>query len=377
MSAEPEPLLILATSGRALAESACRGGWRPRVIDAFADEDTRRAAAGVTAVPLASSGLAPGAVLRAAARLCPARGGGVVYGSGIEAQPELLEELSRGRRLLGNTAQVLRTVKDPPAFFALLDELAIPHPEVVFRAAAAGPGWVAKRAAGSGGGHVRPVPAGHVPSAGSYLQRETAGQAMSLLFLADGCRSRALGFNTLRTAPDVPGRPYLYGGAVSRAALAPKAREAVCAAAAALTRALGLRGLNGLDFIDDGERGQVLELNPRPGASFELYDPETPCGLLKLHVQACGGRLPAWVPARASRVRAVSIAYAPRAARIRSGFAWPAWCRDRPTAGQTIRGGEPICSVYAEAQDARRAESEVHARRKAVLESLAWQREIA
>ena len=35
-------LLIVGASGRAAATSAIRAGWRPFVIDLFADEDTSR-----------------------------------------------------------------------------------------------------------------------------------------------------------------------------------------------------------------------------------------------------------------------------------------------------------------------------------------------
>ena len=35
------PLVVIAISGRALAQSAVRGGWRVHVLDAFADRDTR------------------------------------------------------------------------------------------------------------------------------------------------------------------------------------------------------------------------------------------------------------------------------------------------------------------------------------------------
>lgn len=379
MSADPRALLLVATSGRALAESARRGGWRPRVIDAFGDRDTRRAAEQVAVVPLGAAGLHPEAVLAAADRL--SRGSeatALVYGSGLEAQPEVLAELARGRTLLGNSPHVLRTVKDPRVFFALLDELAIAHPEVAFEAGAGGEGWLLKRAGGSGGGHVRRL--GRAPrrlGPDGYLQHEEQGTPMSLLFIADGRRMRPIGFNTLWAAADVPGRPFVYGGAMNRARLSPGPRQAMCRAAGALTRALGLRGLNGLDFLHDGHRPLLLELNPRPAASFELHDPDAPHGLLALHAAACGGRLPAPLPRPARRVRALGIVYAPVALRIPAELVWPAWCRDLPVAGQTIAAGEPLCSVFAEAGDPRGAETRIRLRREALLQRFAPRRAIA
>lgn len=387
-------MLIVASSGRALAESALRGGWAPRVIDAFADRDTREAAPHSVAVPFAGGRLDPDAVLRAARRMCPPAAEGqhacaLVYGSGLEAVSELVASLAEGRVLLGNPVHVLRTVNEPRRFFALLDALAIPHPEVSFAPRVMGPGWLLKQAGASGGGHVCPALPGQWRPAGAYLQRQTAGQPMSLLFLADGRRATEVGFNTLWTASEMASEmapemiagmgdsPYLYGGLVNRAVLPPSLRQSMCAAAGALTRALGLRGLNGIDFIHDGERCRVLELNPRPSASFELYEPEARRGLFALHVAACQGRLPALPRRSGTPARAVAIVYAPRELRIPEGFVWPRWCRDRPQTAQCIARGEPLCSVYAEAQDARAAQSRVFARRTALLDSLTGYRQIA
>lgn len=377
MSASPE-LLIVATSGRALAESARRAGWRPRVIDAFADADTRAAADAVAAVPLGAAGLDAEAVIEAADRLCPpGAGAALIYGSGLESRPALLAALARGRTLLGNAPAVAGAARDPRSFFGLLDALGIPHPEVSFEPSAGGSGWLLKHAGGSGGGHIRRLrTAPHRLPPGAYLQREVGGQAMSLLFLADGRQAWPIGFNTLRTT-GAGDRPYRYGGVVNRASLAPAQRLTVRRAAEALTRRLGLRGLNGLDFISAGGRCLLLELNPRPGASFELYDPDAPQGLLAWHADACRGRMRRPGLARTSRVRALSIVYAPAPVHIPAAFDWPPWCRDRPVGGQTIPAGEPVCTVLAEAEDGPGVERWIRARRAGLLPRLLPHRHIA
>jgi predicted ATP-grasp superfamily ATP-dependent carboligase len=135
---------------------------------------------------------------------------------------------------------------------------------------------------------------------------------------------------------------------------------------AALTREFSLRGLNTLDFIVWRGRPMMLEVNPRPAATSELYEPETPDGMVALHVRAFDGELPG--RAIRARVRAHAIVYATRCAlHIPEGQQWPHWCRDIPAAGTSIAPDEPVCSVHAEGDDLDFVNRLVNARREAVL----------
>ncbi len=349
-------LLIIATSGRALAQSARRGGRGALVIDAFGDADMRAAAVQSAVAPLACGGFEPRALRAALAYFGRAgRALPLLYGSGLEAQPELLTELAVGRELLGNPPEVARAVKTPQVFFSLLDSLGIAHPPTRTGSAVAGPGWLAKDARGSGGVHVRAWHGGGPLAAGGYLQRRVNGESMSLLFVADGRACTPLGFNTLWTAGEgtagEAGRahPYAYAGAINRAALRPGQRAEIGAAAAALTRVLGLRGLNGLDFIVAADGGwYVLELNARPSASFELYDASTHRGLVDLHVRASRGDLPRALRLPLAPVRARRVVYAAVPVRIPQRMRWPPWCADRPGPAHRIAVRAPICSVWAQ-----------------------------
>ena len=92
---------------------------------------------------------------------------GLVYGAGFEDRPALLARLCRGRTLCGNTPETVARTKDPHTFFATLDALGIPHPEISLIAPRDPQGWLAKRIGGSGGAHV--VPAGHGGVRGGLL----------------------------------------------------------------------------------------------------------------------------------------------------------------------------------------------------------------
>ena len=345
----PYRLLIVAVSGRALAQSAGRAGYRPVVLDLFADRDTRAASSACRSIN------APGTLridatrlLDAARRLAP--GGDLVYGSGFEGRPALLDRLSRGRALYGNSPATVASLRDPDRFFPLLRRLGISHPAVRLTPPARPQGWLLKRRGAAGGTGI--LLAGSAPAAGAdYYQRIESGDSLSATFLADGRRAMVLGFNRQWTAPR-PGRPYLYGGAVGGLTLRPRLRREIEDALDALVAETGLVGLNGLDFILRRKEWLVLELNPRPTATFELYDLDYPGGLLQWHLRACGGELPlrAAVP-RAVRAHAVVHA---DASTNEAMMRFPRWCRDLPTRGNRFAAGDPICTVHATGPDVPR-----------------------
>ena len=361
-----EPCLIVATSARALVRAARRARLAAVAVDAFADADTRRTARHCVRVPLApDGGFAPLALAAALERLPPAR---LVPGSGFEAQPALLAQAATRHRLCGNDPAVWELACDPRRFFALLDALGIDHPEISFDPPAAASGWLAKRAGAAGGWHVRCAGAARAEAA-RYFQRHVQGPAYSFLFLADGARVRAIGFNRLLPAPRAAPGPWAWSGAV-QALPPPAARAQAQAAAAALTARLGLRGLNGLDFIAAAAGFRLLELNPRPTATLELWDRPPAPPLLRAHLQACAGRLPpAW--SEPSGVRALAVVYAERALRVPRDFAWPRQARDVPSAGTRVGARRPLCTVHATARTAPGAVARVRRARLRLLAALA------
>lgn len=362
----PKALVIIAVSGRALARSAHRGGWRPTVVDCFADWDTRKLAEACVRVSFRGDGPDPEQVL-AAVRGNTAAHAAVVYGGGLEGTPELIEHIAALRRIYGNDAAAVRAAGEPATFFALLDDLGVPHPATRSSVPDDAGRWLCKRKRGCGGGHVRPWRAtAEVEAADCYYQAYVEGAPMSALFLADGERSEILGFNLQLTAEPAHGRAFRYGGAVARAPLpAPYARM-LEHTVSGITRALGLRGMNSLDFIAGADGPVVLELNPRPGATFELYDGDVRGGLLALHLDACQGRLPRAVPWRRQWARAHEIVYAAHSMVVPSGVRWPGWITDRPPAGERIDAGGPVCSVTALGRNPDRARAALRGRRARV-----------
>jgi predicted ATP-grasp superfamily ATP-dependent carboligase len=363
----PDPIrpLIVAVSGRALAQSAARGGYRPVVLDLFADRDTRAAAADWRRVCIPGAlRFDPALVLRSARELAPAAG--LVYGSGFEGRTALLERLGLGRTVYGNSPATVALVRDPARFFPLLRRLGMQHPVVRLTPPARPSGWLVKGGGTAGGTRVQP--AGIRPaSAADYYQRLAPGDSRSVTFLADGRRARVLGFNRQWTAPR-PGQPYLYGGAVGGLRPGGRLRREIQEAVDHLVRRTGLVGLNGLDFILRDGQWLVLELNPRPPATFELYDADYPGGLFQWHLRSCGGELPAR-PAAPRTVRAHAVVHAPGAGGTQ-GIRFPRWCRDLPVGGTRFAAGDPVCTVHASAPTATRALTLIRHRTRALQRAL-------
>lgn len=359
------PCLIVATTGRALARSARRGGHPVVVLDLFGDSDTRSYATRCRRLPARGWDFDAAATLAAAGEFGPPPMP-LVAGSGFEGSIELLGELARGRTLFGNVPATVAATKDPQTFFGVLDELGIAYPETSLRPPAAADGWLVKTVGASGGVHVRPARPGERGDPAGYFQRRVDGTSASLLFLADGQRARVVGFNELWTR-DAGDAPFAYAGAINRVTLSRRLRARIAADVDALVDALGLVGLNGMDFIACGDDYRVLEINPRPTATIDLHDDHHGGSLFDLHLRACRGELPGVLPA-SKAVRAHAVVYAPAALRLNASHAFPDWCSDLPAGPADFAPGLPVCMVHASGTRSSDVKRLVR-RRRAVIEN--------
>lgn len=356
-------VLIAALSGRTLAQAARRAGYRPLVADLFGDDDTRAAAAATLRLTGGLTGGLPMHKLAAAvAELAQGRTPiGLVYGSGFEDRPALLETLAARHRLFGNTPATLRAVNSPASLQALCATAGVPHPPPGKAAGAAGE-WLEKRAGGSGGAHVRALAPGTPAARGHYAQEKLPGLPVSAVFVGNGKQARVLGLCE-EWADPAPGVPYRYGGAARPAALAPALAAALTQATGALAAAAGLVGLNSADFLVAEHSFVLLEINPRPGATLDLFA-DAAGSAFRLHVESCGGalpELPIFAPA------AAAVVYATRPVVPPQHFPWPDWAADRQPAGQAVAAGAPLCTVLAKAPDAMAARALLAQRSAAVL----------
>lgn len=363
-------VVVVALSARALAAAARRAGRQPAAIDLFGDQDTRQLAEPCIRLPSGALRLDAGALLDALARP-DLQGLPLVYGAGFEDDPALLARIAEDRPLVGNGADVVARVKDPFFFAATLDRLGIPHPSVMRTLDGSAGDHLLKRIGGSGGGHVTAAfstASTATAPPGWYFQRRVGGHAVSVLFLADGHRAVIVGLSRQWTAPNAES-PYRYGGAAGPLRCPRRIGERLSGMVTRLAAAFGLVGLNSADFLLNGQALHLLEINPRPGASLDVFDRRPMPPLFGLHVDACAGRLPRDVPTLWG-CRAAEVVYAAAPIRIDGGTLWPAWAADRPVVPASVASGEPVCTVLGDGASigsARRRVAERRRRLAAVL----------
>lgn len=343
-SSDQQAILIVAPSGRALAASARRAGFRPLVTDFFGDLDTQDLAVALQRVEMHDDGFGPDLIAHVqhlAAEHAPI---GLVYGGGFEDRPALLAELAHVVKIFGNRPDVVAHVKDPQTLAALCRECAIAHPDIRFDPPEDPEHWLIKRRGGGGGLHVAPATARKAED-GDYYQRRIAGRSISALLLANGTDASILGLSAQWTAPYID-KPFRYGGAVQPAELDAALAERLASAARTIAIAAGLVGLNSVDFLVDQSDGIfLLEINPRPGATLDIFADGR---LFAAHIAACNGALPR-DPLAPPPPRASAIFYTPLDVTPMPHLTWPDWCLDRQRPGTCLHKGDPVCTVAAEA----------------------------
>jgi predicted ATP-grasp superfamily ATP-dependent carboligase len=352
----PPVVVVAALSARMLAESARRAGWRVIVLDLFGDTDTRRASGMWYPIgDAASLSIDPRRVreaLDAASRMPNVIGW--IAGGGFEAHRDLLDDKGIALAPIGNTRDAIDAVRDPARFFALLDDAGIPHPDTQRHAPADPTGWLVKRANGTGGMHIRDASASATANRDDYFQRHQAGRSISALFIADTRRAAIVGFNE-QLIVSRGTHPFVYGGALGNVDMPPLLREQVARAANAIVSRTGLKGLNSLDFMFDGERCLMLEVNARPSATLSLHERDAITSLLALHTRVCAGAsLDTVMPTSSDQsapMRGELIVFAERERKISPEFVQRAlnlgWCHDIPVTGSVVHAGAPLCSVSA------------------------------
>jgi uncharacterized protein len=334
-------VLVAAVSARMLASLAVADGYEAVAIDRFGDFDLRAIAPGATAPT--SAGLASLAeAIEADA---------VVYGAGFENRPDLVARLAQSRELLGTPPELLAAVRDPWEVGAAARAAGAHAPETrsvdeVTAAGAAGGVWLRKPARGGGGRGVRRWAGGGLAPT-EILQRRIEGLSCSAVAIGDGTRAAVLGLTEqLHRRPGygwvgnvTP--PRLLGAELAE--LDGQLRR-VCDEVAAR---FGVRGAFSVDAVWDGRHAWVLEVNPRPPASLELFGP----GCFEAHVRGVRNvALPTAAGPLATRCAKVKLVlFADRDLDAPDPGWWPApLVRDIPHAGETIRRGAPVCTLVSD-----------------------------
>jgi len=343
--------LIVSRSGRALAASAKRAGYKVSVADYFADEDTKSFSESVYQLQYDCDGFAVKALLSHVEDVISRNPKlKLVIGSGFESTPELLDSLAELAPVFANSKESIVALKEPVNFFEMLDRNSIQHPDVLFSEPIDSKDYLIKRIAGIGGDHV--IWCDQVDSEqglACYFQKFIPGMVSSVVFLANGLQARIVGFNQQLQSSEFADMPFLYQGAITADNDTLENRDVIERIINKITEETGLKGLCGLDYIVD-EFGQivVLEVNPRPPATFELH--EVKQSLFDAHLVCFDGSLinDKRQDENAEKFRGYAIFYAKNELKINDKINWPLWVKDRPSFGTKIPLKFPVCTVHAQ-----------------------------
>jgi uncharacterized protein len=338
-------IIVAAYSARALASCASHAGFGPVSIDVFGDDDMR--AMSLSSIKLEgglADGLTPDKVIGAVNTLVSAHDPiGLVYGAGFEHQPETIAAIAHKIRVFGNEAETLQRAKDPLVLARVCAAHGIPHPEVQFSAPDEPELWLMKKRGGAGGDHIAAVETSSRLRPDSYFQRRVAGRNISALFLASEKRAEIIGLSLQWTAP-TQASPFRYGGAAGPIEIDPPQAGEIARSVAVIASELDLVGLNSVDFLVSDDGVWLLEINPRPGATLDVFE-SNEAQLFARHVAACEGCL---TPApRGLTFKAAEIVYAPHDIVVRGQGNWPDWAVDRSAPGTPIAAGDPVCTTIA------------------------------
>jgi predicted ATP-grasp superfamily ATP-dependent carboligase len=354
-------VLLTGVSMRAAAQSAVRAGYHAHTIDAFADLDLP----GTTTTPGPTEGEGRFDARRVSWTTVGVQADVVVYGSGFEDDSQAVDFISRGRVLWGNPPGVLKRVRSPRRLLQGLARQGFLVPRIFEPRNTAVPSvdinWLEKPFHSGGGHGIRRWSPPGIGS-GCYLEEFIPGCPGSIVFVARGGRAVPLGISRqLAGDPAFGATGFRYCGSIlSHPADLFDRGVSVAATAHAVAMAVArdyeLVGLNNVDFIARHGVAYPVEVNPRWSASVELVERAHGFSMFGLHADACSrgtlpdDRLPLCL--RRAVGKAIVFARADLLARHTREWLGLPYVADVPRPGTTIRRGEPICTVFAEADDA-------------------------
>jgi predicted ATP-grasp superfamily ATP-dependent carboligase len=355
-------ILLVGVSTRSIAESAVRSGYEITAIDAFGDYDLKALCESYSLrrdfqIPFSASGL-----FTASRQLSF---DAVAYTSNLENHPEVVQRFARHAKVLGNTAEVLRSVRTWSSLSDVLNRSGCRVPEAIYhsngRRIDPERQWL-RKPLNSGGGHGIVFALGARSAGRGYLLQEyIPGLSCSASFVANQRDAVVIGLaEQLIGRTEFGANGFRYCGNILPLETArnryagTKILEQVQRIATLITREFGLAGVNGFDFILADDQVCLIEVNPRYSASMELIEKAYGLPIFDLHVQAImQGRLPDFdldhrMRQFEQRSYGKAILYAEKEGLAPDTQDWvQSELRDVPFPGESLAEGKPICTILA------------------------------
>jgi predicted ATP-grasp superfamily ATP-dependent carboligase len=309
------------------------------------------------------------------------------YTGAIENHPDLIDAIARTRPLAGNPSNVVRRLRDPVHLAAVACAAGLSFPETLSSpdGVPLDGTFLVKPLAGAGGRGIRRWTQAvaddtmHHATTASRLQiwqRHVAGIPLSASYCFAEGSAQLLGVSRqLIGEPWCHAGMFAWCGAVAlHAAGGRTAHEQLVASLTRLGEILASRfqpvGLVGIDLVIDADgRITVIEVNPRPTASMELFERSGAGSIAGSHMAACGWAPPSDIAIeqplpRPASIWAKAVLFASQSTPVtqplidrlsREASLWTqadgGWAAlaDIPRPGQPLPAGAPVITIFAAA----------------------------
>lgn len=355
-------LLIIANSGRLLAQMSRNAGYGVIVIDCFADVDTQSFAKHCTKIESLSLD-----ALKTAFNFIPSqyKPDAVIIGSGFECHIDSLKYIHQQITVLGNTTETFLSLQNKKKLFQTLKQYKIPHPKTSFQPPKQTINWLAKPIAGEGGLGIENYSQSLSKNHTYYWQKFIQGIPMSVLFISNASGHQICGYHKQYTST-IGKQPFIFSGIISYTDLAESIKKQLTLYIEKLIHHFNLKGLNSLDFILKNKQCYVLEINPRPSASMQLYDDD----LITQHINSCLDKLFKTQNTPTSYCKAYQIIFAKKDTLIKESIQWPEGVVDIPQSGSFVYTNQPICSIIAKGKSEHSVLKQLQLKQRTVINLL-------
>ncbi len=360
--------LIISYSANALVRSATRAGYSVYSIDCFNDIDTQSLTIQSFQLNLFTSSTLYEDISEIISNIGSNNIDAIVLGSGFEHRFDIVKKLSVSLPVFSNTNQILENAMSARFYFSLLEELDIPFPEICFDMNSTNDDWIVKSLVSAGGYDVKRFTTNEEISDLQYFQKYIEGKLISVNFIANESTNYIFGTNQFWCCDDNNG-DFRYSVAVSGYSLSEQLVEQVECIVNKICKAFQLKGLCGLDFIVDNlSQIYLIDINPRPTATFELYDTEID-SLFEAHITALTEQR-LLQPQVGNIIKGHQIVYSEKDIQIPNDYVWPEWAICQSAPGTKINKAEPICTVIEESEDSTEVFNLLKKRQQQIIDSL-------
>ena len=186
-------ILIIGISVRAMVESAKNSNYQVIALDAFGDRDLRAIAKTYSLRREFGVPYSPNALYQASRQL---EFDAVAYTSNLENHPEVLDRFEKDSRIIGNSPQSVRSVRQWPALFSSLRQASFSAPETLFSGGAdlgLNRQWLVKPVLSGGGHGIFSLQERQSTENGKMIQQYVPGKTCSASFVSNGRESVIIG----------------------------------------------------------------------------------------------------------------------------------------------------------------------------------------